>query len=332
MCARPKTDVVIMANGDRLTCEIKKMDHGVLYAGFDYVDGTVSIDWSKVARVESNQLFYVQTQDGTVYRGTLQTVKSPGEEPVRIEVLDEPGPPEVVPHREVVEVAQTSGSLWRRVSGNFDTGLIYTRGNETTQYNLGSSIRLRRELWSAEADLASALSKSAGVTGSTRNQLTAKGLRLVGSNKWFVSSFNEFLQSSQQGISLQTSIGGGIGKHLKDTNSVRLSLTGGLAWQDTQYDTAQPVDGTQNVLAGMVVAEAHLLRFKKTAFDATAVVLPALTQPGRLRFNTNAAYSIQIISNLWWKLSFYGNWDNRPPLNLSGADYGSSMSISYSFN
>jgi hypothetical protein len=31
---------------------------------FDYIDGTASVDWSKVARLESNQIFIVKTQDG----------------------------------------------------------------------------------------------------------------------------------------------------------------------------------------------------------------------------------------------------------------------------
>ena len=32
LTARTKTDVVVMANGDRFTCEIKKLERGVLYA------------------------------------------------------------------------------------------------------------------------------------------------------------------------------------------------------------------------------------------------------------------------------------------------------------
>jgi hypothetical protein len=82
----------------------------------------------------------------------------------------------------------------------------------------------------------------------------------------------------------------------------------------------------------MIVGDLHLFRFKKTSFDATASVLPMLTEAGRVRSYVNTAYSIQIISNLWFKFSFYGNWDNRPPPNFPGSDYGVSSGISYSFN
>src|SRR5205814_2807067 len=67
--ARDKTDVLVMKNGDRMTCEVKGLDAGVLYVSFDYIDGTASVDWSKVARLESNQLFVVKTEAGKVYAG-----------------------------------------------------------------------------------------------------------------------------------------------------------------------------------------------------------------------------------------------------------------------
>ena len=57
-----------------------------------------------------------------------------------------------------------------------------------------------------------------------------------------------------------------------------------------------------------------------------------LTEAGRLRTYLNTAYSIQIISNLWFKISFYGNWDNRPPARFSGSDFGTSSSLSWTFH
>src|SRR5262245_14693321 len=85
--ARDKTDVLVMTNGDRLTCEVKGLDTGVLYVSFDYIDGTATVNWSKVARLESNQLFVVKTEGGQVYTGTLRTPKTAADVPVRIEVF-----------------------------------------------------------------------------------------------------------------------------------------------------------------------------------------------------------------------------------------------------
>ena len=63
LIARETSDVIVMNNGDHLTCKIKKLEAGVLYVGLDYADGDVSIDWRKVARIRSNQLFLVQTRE-----------------------------------------------------------------------------------------------------------------------------------------------------------------------------------------------------------------------------------------------------------------------------
>jgi len=87
-----------------------------------------------------------------------------------------------------------------------------------------------------------------------------------------------------------------------------------------------------NAFAGMPNADLHVFKFKKTAFDFTASVLPVLTEVGRVRSYGNSAYKIQIITNLWFKFSFYGNWDNRPPGSFPGSEYGASSRISYTFN
>ena len=71
-----RTDVVTMKNGDRLTCEITGVDHGTLYVKLDYVDGKIEIDWSKVAKLESDRLFIIKTDSGVVHEGTISTVGS----------------------------------------------------------------------------------------------------------------------------------------------------------------------------------------------------------------------------------------------------------------
>src|SRR5580698_3090112 len=81
LSAREKSDILVMRNGDRLTCEIKSLDADTLSIGLDYASGTISINWDMVDHIESKQLFLVKTQDGTVYSGSLSTPASPGARP-----------------------------------------------------------------------------------------------------------------------------------------------------------------------------------------------------------------------------------------------------------
>ena len=86
--ARDKSDVIIMRNGDRVTCEIKGLDENTLFISVDYILNTLSVDWSKVDHIESKQLFIVKTQNGVVYTGALSTPTLPGGRPVKIQILE----------------------------------------------------------------------------------------------------------------------------------------------------------------------------------------------------------------------------------------------------
>ena len=66
--ARDKTDVLIMENGDRLTCEIKKLERGKLEVSTSYM-GTVYVEWNEIASVSSQHVFEVETQEGKRFFG-----------------------------------------------------------------------------------------------------------------------------------------------------------------------------------------------------------------------------------------------------------------------
>src|SRR5271165_6809860 len=138
--ARDKTDVIVMKNGDRLTGEIKGLDSGVLYVNMDYILGTSSVQWSKVDHLESKQLFVVKTQDGSVYSGTLATAKTPEEQPMKIEVMEGTEKKSVLERRQVVEMYETSDKFWQRFNGEINSGIIYSKGNQSTQYSLEAQV------------------------------------------------------------------------------------------------------------------------------------------------------------------------------------------------
>jgi len=310
---------------------VKGLDEGVLYVSFDYIDGTASVQWSKVARLQSDQLFIVKTEDGSVYTGKLNTPETPAGQPVKIQILETPEKEVVLDSTKIVGVSETSEKFWQRFNGQLNFGVIYSKGNESTQYTLGSQAEYLRERWSAEASLSSTLSSSTGASASTRNQLNLSGNHLLPWANYFYAGLGNFLQSSAQGITLQTTAGGGLGRYLKNTNRSKISLLGGLAWQGTNYQPSVVPVGSQNLAVAVIAADVNLFRFNKSNLSATATLLPALSQPGRVRFNTNATYYIKIVSNLSWNVSFYGNWDNRPPAGFSGSDYGSSSGVSWTF-
>ncbi len=330
--AREKTDVLVMRNGDHLTGEVKGLDAGVLYVSFGYIDGTTSVNWSEVASLESKQLFVVKTEDGSVYTGSLKTAENGGGRPVMIHVLEAPEKETPIERSRIVDMVATSDKLWERFNGEISFGVIYSKGNQSTQYSLGSSTSYVRERWDAGLTFDSNLSSSTGATASTRNSLNliASAILLPPKN-WFYAGLGGVLESSEASIALQSIVGGGVGRYLKDTNRASIQVLGGIAWQDTTYEPSVVPIGKQNTAAALVYTNVSFFRFSKTNLDATAMVLPALSDPGRVRFDANATYYIKIISDLKWDISFYGNWDNQPPTGVSGSDYGTSSGLSWTF-
>jgi putative salt-induced outer membrane protein YdiY len=329
--ARENTDVIVMKNGDRITCEIKALSAGVLSVKLSYVQGTIGVQWSQVDRLQSDQLFLVRTEEGRVYTGKLSAATTAADRAVTIEVASEPETEVEISQAQVVKLDQTAEGFWQRFNGAVNTGILYAKGNESTQYNVSSLVEYRRERWSTQASFNSSLASSSNASVSTRNQVGVSGMRLLPWNNWFILGSGDFLQSSVQGIDLQTTLGGGVGRYLRNSNQSSLYVLGGLAWQNAQYKPYAALQTAQNEASALVESELKVFRFKKTDLDISAVILPGISQPGRVRVNTNASYYIKLFSDLSWNFSFYGNWDNQPPPTLSGSDYGTSSGLSWTF-
>jgi putative salt-induced outer membrane protein YdiY len=329
--ARDNTDVIVMKNGDHFTCQIKALNGGTLYVSFSYAIETLSVDWSEVASLESNQLFLVKTESGSVYHGSLGTKETSTDRPIDIEVIETPENKVVLNSEKIVEVSTTSEKFHQRFNGGIGLGFIFAKANESAQYSLNGLAAYPRERWAAQAGILSNLSSSTGSTTSTRNQLTFEAMHLLPRPNYFVGGFDGFLQSSEEGISGQNTLGGGLGRYLKNTNRTIFAVLVGAAWQHTQYNPTVFSIPTQDSATGVIRANLRLLRFNKTNLTVTALALPFFTDPGRINFSTNASYYVKLGGNVTWNVSFYGSWDNHPPQNLPGSDYGSTVGLNWTF-
>jgi hypothetical protein len=65
-----KTDIVELRSGDRVTCEIKRLERGRLQASTDSM-GIVYIEWKDIVRVDSKELYVAELESGKRVRGRL---------------------------------------------------------------------------------------------------------------------------------------------------------------------------------------------------------------------------------------------------------------------
>ena len=250
---------------------------------------------------------------------------------MEIEIVENAEKNVALEQQKVVTLNQTSNRFWQRFNGSFNSGLIYSKGNQATQYTFGTQVQYPRERWGTGASFDSTLAASTGVPTSTRNNGSLYVRHLLRWNNWFYTGVGDFLQSSEQGIDLQSNLGGGVGRYLKNTNRSTIALIGGLAWQNTRYSQSGAVGESQNETAALVGAEAEFFKFDKTNLTVSASIFPAISQPGRIYTNTNLTYYIKFFGNFTWNFSFYGNWDNEPPSHFVGSNYGTSSGLGWTF-
>jgi len=331
LSARESTDVIVMNNGDRITCEIKGLRSNTLYISVPYVLGTLSVDWLRVDHIESKQLFIVKTEDGTVHTGALSTTKISGQRPTHIEILEAAENKVSLERSKVVEVNETARGFWQRLNGQLGVGFTYSKGNQSTQYNLNSDVNYPRERWSAGASYCSNFTSNTGSSPSKRNEIASSAQRLMRWNNWYYTGLADFLQSSVQGIQLQSTFGGGIGRYIKNTGGTSFAVYGGFAWQEIDYEQAILPATTQQVTSGLIGTQLKLFRFDRTTLTVSADFLPAISEPGRMHFNLKSSYYVKLLGKLDWNFTFYDTWDNRPPPGFASSDYGASSGISLTF-
>lgn len=331
LAAREKSDVIVMKNGDRITCQVKQLRSDTLYIKVDYILTTLAVDWTKVDHLESNQLFLITMRDGSVYTGTLAAPQASPGGVMQIEIFEPPDKRTTLTVAQISKVDQASNLVRQRFSGQVGLGFTYSKGNQTSQYNLTSDVSYSDERWSAGVDYTSNLTSNSASNVSTRNDVTLSVERRMPWNNWYYTGVADFLQSSVQGIQLQDTFGGGIGRTVKNTGHTFFTIYGGFGWQQIDYEQRLLSGPTQQVTSGLIGTQLRLFRFDRTNLTINATLLPAITDPGRVHFNLNAAYYVKLWRKLNWNCTFYGNWDNRPPPGFSTSDYGASSGISMNF-
>jgi uncharacterized protein DUF481 len=329
--ARDKKDQLFLNNGDHWTCEIKKLERGYLYVSLDYVDGTVSVDWSKVVKIESPQLFLISTEQGTPHVGTLHTPEGEAGK----KGLDVGTGPQAIhmDKSDVTDIEQTEANVWQGLHASFDGGLNFTKSNSQTQFNFNASTDYRRQLWALHSEFHSTFSAFSGVEGTSnlRNDWSSNAIRLLPKRSYFAIALTDFLKSDEQQLNLRTTLGGGIGRYLIANDRFRLTVLGGGDWIRERYTPGATQTSAFNSAEALLGSSADYFRFKSTSANLSALLFLSLTDPGRYRFTGNLGVKYEIIKDLFFNFSIYLNYDSQPPRQTVKSDYGASSSIGWSF-
>jgi Protein of unknown function, DUF481 len=326
--AKSNEDIVVLKNGDRMTGEIKGLQRGELRIKSDYMAEAVRLDWSKVQSLESKSTFMIWLVDGKLMTDVMRLVATNSNEAANF-VIGKSQETIRVHQLDVIRITPADRGFWRRLEGSIDFGLSFTSGNDQYQTDVAATATYRTGAHSFTASMDSAFSGQTEGTSNARNQFTFDYRRQL-NERWYVGGLLDFLRSDQQSLKLRTTVGGLIGRNLKQTERTRLSVFGGLAGAREHYSAVlgKPRDTNADGLVGL---DFFTFRFSQTDIRSRLSVFPSLTTPGRMRVQSTSDLRIKIVKDLWWGFHLYENFDSKPPVAADKNDLGVSTSVGWKF-
>jgi hypothetical protein len=240
--AAAKVDLVVLENGDRVTCEIKGLDRGRLTLGTDAFD-TIHVYWSRIVRLASPREFEVERSGGQRFYGTL--IELP-ERRVRVEAG---GAGIDLPLEDVVRITPIEAGFWQRTDGHIDVGFNFNKASLETRWSLNADARHRTRRYDGKLVLASQSTRREDAEPLQRNSVSLVGNRFVGT-RWSAIAVGQVQQNQELSLDLRTVVGAGVGHYVAQSNRTTLQVYSGLAYTRERFSDAAAQNRAEAVAGG----------------------------------------------------------------------------------
>jgi len=323
--AAPRTDIVILMNGDRITGEVKSLEQGKLEFKTDAA-GTLYIEWDKVQSVESTQFLRVELASGLRYFGQAPKAEESGT--LRL-VAGEDAKGWNLKMANVIRIDPIEQDFFKRIDGYLTAGYNYTKSNDLQQFTFTGGLNARATTHQWTLDGSSTITAQQGNDDSARWNLSG-GYRYFLADRWFLQGFGGFEGNDELGLDLRSTVGGAYGRYLAQTNHQDWAAYAGLAYTKENFVGRDQADSVEGVLG----TQYSFYRYDspEASLDATLNLLPSLTQSGRVRVDGKLRSRYEMVKDLFFEVSLYGTYDSDPgETAISKSDYGLTTSLGYSF-
>jgi len=302
--AQGKTDLVYLANGDRITGEVDRLERGRLEFKTDDA-GTLYLEWDKLRSLVTTRMVEVFTSDGRTFLGSLAAAID------RSIAVVGPGGTESLLMSQVTLITPIGRNFWRKLDGSFDAGFSYTRSSGVAQLNVNSDTVYRTPGYLAQ--LRGSLTQtqqSDDSGGDDRGAVDLLYLRYPWP-RWIVTVAGRVETNESLGLKLRSQVGSTIGPRLVNSNRAQLGIGAGLVFNEEQ---GVDVETTQNLEALFLFRWSFFTYDRpKTNLDVSLQYYPSLSNLGRQRVQLDAGFKREVWKDLFLALSMYDTFDSRPP-------------------
>jgi Protein of unknown function, DUF481 len=321
--AQGRTDVVTLANGDRITGEVVSLEHGRLEFKTDDA-GTLYLEWDKLSSVVATRRVEVLTTDGRRYVGSL------GRAPDRsIAIATSEGEVPLL-MSEVTLITPIGRRFWRQLEGSIDAGFDYSRSSGVAQLSLNSDTVYRK--LASRARLTASVTQTQKDDGSGRDDRATVEMSYLRYpwQRWFILGAGRFDSNASLGLELRSQIGAAVGPRLLNSSRAQMMFGAGLAVNDERGVDVEP---TQNIEALFLFGTSFYTYDRpRTNLDIDLQYSASLSNAGRQRVQLDAGAKREFWKDLFVALTLFNSYDNRPPNpDANTNDIGVVLSIGWTY-
>jgi len=317
-----KSDIILFKNGDRLTGEVKTLDRGKV--SFDTnATGVIKVEWDDIEQLYSNTTFEVVLDDGERLYGSLAETTRHNEIRLQTEstALD-------LPIATVVRMTPIKGTVIDRMQMSVDVGYSLAKANKLEQSNLGYDFSYREEKRLITFSFDGSTSSSENDPPSTRVFTNLGYRRFLDNLTWDPFAVGQLERNDELGIDRRVSVGGGMSRWLRDTNSSRIAFGGGLirSWED-----ANGVAETKEDTEALVAMNFEWFRYDEPELDVSTkfTLYNRLSGSREPRGNLDVNFKWEIFKDFYWSFSVYYTFDQQRETGAATTDYGSFVSFGW---
>jgi hypothetical protein len=327
--AKRKDDLVVMANGDRFTGEIRKLEQGILYFKASYMLVPVQLDWAQVERLESQDQFFITLKTGKRYTGVIE--KTGGKEATGKALrLDTHGKAMRIEAMDVIGIQQSEESFWSQLNGSIDYGLSYTSGHSALSSSLSAAVEYQRTQDLTRLTTSSQFDTQSNGPSTNRYTFDGQYFRQL-SERLFYGGLLDLLKSDQQKLNLRTTAGGVFGRTIARTEKTSFRIFAGAVFSRERYFPQEQTTTIGDNGEALIGANFYTFRFRVLDIRSSLLLYPSLSEPGRVRVNSDSNLHIELVKDFYWDFHLYENFDSRPPVNAPRNDLGVTTGIGWKF-
>jgi hypothetical protein len=323
--ARPKTDVVILKNGDHITCEIKQLSQGKLQVKTDAM-GTVNIEWDEIQHLESSFFYRVESRSGDRVYGFL-TMKEESDE---LQVF-RGAQKHTYQQDEVVEIMPIEETFWSRLDGSFSFGFSYTKASDVRQLTFDWSNVYRAERNRVNLKASSILTRAGPDSNTQHRHDYSLGYTRLMIKRWTGTLSTGVQRNDELNLQRRVITSLTFGYSLLKSNLHYLLISAGAAWNAELATGATEVTDTAD-LVFQVNYSLYDYDSPKTNINTNLYFYPSLTEEDRYRLEYDLKLRRELVSDFFIDLTFFTSYDSNAPGDAGEqTDYGIVTSLGYSY-